>query len=112
MSAPLASVTVTLDGNGNGAGQVGPTVYGLTWHVDNTTTFTSSTASNPTLIVYRNVVTPTAIVDSTYNANQDSSDTITDLGNGEQLIFVWSGGDPGAQATAVVYGTYDDGRSG
>ncbi len=60
--------------------------------------------------MYRGIVTLSNVIDSTSSGNNDTSDQSLTLGTLETLTFVWSGGTPGADAYASIYGTLDTGR--
>lgn len=75
------------------------------WRITNTAISTTST-STTAFKLYRGVVeNPSSLIDiSRFNGNGDSSDTVTELTPGEQLLGVWSGGTSGAMATVTVSG--------
>jgi len=98
------SRSVVLNGSGNGAVALGPTFTGETWHVTNTAVSTSSAAAHPKAQVFLGVPIPGNLRDATYAGDNDSSDTVYDLRAGQILTVVWTGGDPGATATAVLSG--------
>lgn len=104
MSIPVyQSATGTFDANGRATVSIGPTVYGARWNVTRLVVSTTSTAETQ-LRVYRGSEQASRLVDSTYTANQNTSETDVTLGTLETLLFVWTGGDPGAIATAVIEG--------
>lgn len=103
MSYPLQSQTTTLNGAGTGRVEVGPSVYGVTWHVALMVT-SSDSALSPVLKVYRNAVTSPAIVDQTLLGGSDVSPTDLTLTSGQRLVAVWTGGTPGAVATFNIEG--------
>jgi hypothetical protein len=65
----------------------------------------SPLAFEPTAKVYLNIVGDAGFVEGTFSGASDSSDSAYIVGNGEILTCVWSGGDPGANATFRVTGT-------
>lgn len=88
---------------------MGPSVYGSRWNVDRMVVSTTSTAVTK-CDVYRNAVSDANKVDNTRTGNADTSETNLDLNPPDVLIFVWTGGTPGAVATASVAGTLYTGR--
>lgn len=110
MSYPLQTQTVTLDAAGTGRVEVGPSVYGVTWHVTLMVT-TSDSVLSPTLRVYRNTVTDGAIVDQTLLGGGDVSDCDLTLTAGQRLVARWTGGTPGAHATFNIEGEEKRGRA-
>jgi hypothetical protein len=104
LSRPLTAVLAD-DGNGNITGQAsaGPEKYGESWKVTLLTTNTNS-ATETQLRVYRNVVSNTTMIDSTWAANQDTSTCDVTLRAGEKLVFVWSNGTAGANCYANIEG--------
>lgn len=108
--APLGSQFATFDASGRAVVSLGPTVYGSKWNVDRMVVTTQSSAVTK-CFVYRNVEQATALTDSTKTGNADTSETDIDLTPPDKLLFVWSGGTPGAIATAIVSGTLDTGRN-
>lgn len=100
----LQSITDTFDADGIARASTGPTVFGTKWEVTRLVTSTTSVADT-TLKVYLNSETPSALVDSTYLANNDVSETNSImLATLDKLVFVWEGGTPGAVATGIVTG--------
>jgi len=74
------------------------------WHVTYTSIDTTS-ASLSACKVYRNFESPTNFIESSiFNGNSDSSDTEMNLAPGETLLYVWTGGTPGAIATVSIRG--------
>lgn len=78
------------------------------WRVNRTAV--SSTSANLTAVsTYRNTPGPANLIDAAaYSGNGDSSDTAFVLEAGETLTVQWTGGTPGATATATVSGEFED----
>jgi len=87
-------------------------IYGSTWEVDTVQISTDSaqTYGVSQFILYLNSVTPGGIRDSTYVGDGATSETKITMRAGDRLIGVWTGGDPGANATLTVRGTKETGR--
>lgn len=107
--APLTSASAVFDASGKAQVQMGPSVYGSRWNVDRMVV-TSTSTTQTTCAVYRNSVSDQNKVDNTRTGNSDTSETNIDLYPPDVLIFVWSGGDVGTVATAVLAGTLYTGR--
>ena len=58
----------------------------------------------PTLELYRNVQSPTTLLDSTYDASQNASDCDISLGSGEQLLAYFENAQIGSYVTISVTG--------
>ncbi len=107
MRIPLTeSASITLDVDGGGTVVLQPNVYGETWYVKRLAT---SASSNCKLRVYRDIVSDTAKVDSTYSGMNDISDCDIVLGNANKLVFVWTEGDAGGYATIRIDGEKETG---
>jgi hypothetical protein len=106
MTIPIENAAnAVFDINGRAAVSIGPDRANISWKINRlVTSTTSSLTTQPQLRVYRNVETPSALVDSTYAANYDSSETNLLVGTGTRLLFIWTGGAPGATATIVLSG--------
>ena len=92
--------------------QIGPQTFGEKWHITRIVTNTTSTGLNgqSQLRVYRAIESPLTLLDGTYSADQDISDTDISLVTLENLVFVWTNGDNGSEAIGIISGTIDDGR--
>ena len=112
MERPLSvSRSTTFDSTGNASVSMGPATYGEKWTINRMVVSSTCPDTTPTQFrSYRNVVQDSTMMDSTYNGNNDSSDTSISLGTLETIIGVWTQGISGATATMIIYGTYDDGR--
>lgn len=107
-SRPLfAQQMVTLDASGNGTAILRPS--GENWSVSALTVNTSTRTIEASVRVYKNYVGDGYLVDSTISGSSgDTSDTVHQLNDGDSLIVVWSGGDPGANGFAIARGVASD----
>lgn len=96
--------------NGTVEASTGPGKFGEQWDISLITTNTNSVAQAQ-LRVYRGAVADTAMVLSTYSANNDTAggSSIT-VKAGDKLVFVWSNADPGSICTARIEGELISGR--
>lgn len=97
MSVPY-SASGNADANGTVQLRLGPTRGGERWSVRTMTVTNTSSVLAPICRVYRNSVTPTAVVDVTGTGSFDTS-TLSPpilLGTGESLIAEFSGCDVGS----------------
>lgn len=102
-----ASAFALLNSNGDGAAVLQPLTAGETWHVTRMTVQCNSSIANgniPEIRVYRRFISPTTMIDSSYDGNLNTSQCDEFIGNGEQIIAVWTGGDANATGTFVVAG--------
>jgi hypothetical protein len=111
------SATFVSDGAGGSVARaaIGPTVYGTTWHVTAVSTQTTSTQASfgsAQLLVYQDSETPSRYLFGSFSADNDVA-----TGDGEVLLMtlsklsmVWTKGDIGSIATAVLRGTVEDMR--
>jgi hypothetical protein len=115
-SVPLTEYgSITLDGNGNGTIQLGPTRHANVWHPSSTqisTTGSLSTNATPgaTCAIYcGGLVNPVSFVDSTFDVTGAASSVIGGqvVYCGQSVFAVWSGATPSCLATLIVYGTQD-----
>lgn len=65
---------------------------------------TSADTDKTKLRVYRNIVSPGSLLDSTNSANSDVSETSLDLVSPDKLVFVFSDGTAGAVGTVTLTG--------
>lgn len=101
----LKSVTVVLDGNGNGTcPPLGPTSYGETWTLSGVSLQASSNAAEATGSVALN---GSLIGTTTWASTGDTgvAASLVQVMTGQVLTATWAGGDPGAVATMTVLGT-------
>lgn len=105
------SESVTLDGSGNGYVRIRPDGPAETWLPTVVHVSVSSNTSEAQCSIYAGPAqTHQYFVDATFSGSSgDASDRITGKVIGRRQLpyiwAVWSGGDPGAQATAAVTGT-------
>jgi hypothetical protein len=109
MPAPLALYkSVTLDGAGNGQVQLGPVPTYSSWAIERLAVQASGgTGTNQAQCrVYRGDAGAASMEDSTYAGNLDTAEygNPIRLQTGEYLTVAWSGGRPGASATARAVG--------
>jgi len=102
------SATVKLDGSGNGTAQLGPQ-SAVRWEPSLVAiqTVNQSVTTVPACAIYAgSVVTPSTLVDQTYNGQNNSSTKIDGqiLYQGQYVYAVWTGGVPGDTATLRVTG--------
>lgn len=96
-------VSVTLDGSGNGA--VRFQAVGSHIRITNRSVRVSSTTAQATVTTYKGQIGSDYRIDGTNSGSTgDNSTTPIDLFDGESIIVVWEGGDPGATATATFTG--------
>lgn len=100
------SQPVTLDGAGNGTARLSP-AFGQTWHPATTSVKASSAVAEAQCRIYNGTDTTDAnFVDGTRSGSTgDSTDHLRECRAPNSIWAVWTGGDPGAQATLKVYGT-------
>lgn len=99
-------VTVTLDGSGNGTAQLGPRI-GQRWNVTNAAVTIPNAVKVPQASWYAGgAATPGNFVDGTFTGNLDATGRIANftITSGNYVFAVWTGGDPGAQATLSILG--------
>lgn len=101
----LKSVTVVLDGAGNGTcTPLGPTSFGETWQLSGVSLQCSTNASEATGSVYLN---GSLIGTTTWASTGDTgvASSLVQVMTGQVITATWSGGDPGAVGTMTVLGT-------
>lgn len=104
------TINVTLDADGNGQGQLAPNTAREKWTVNfvsvSTTQTIDNSPNNPSMITYRSSPVPGNQLAGTFTALLDTDSQSTySLNINEGLVFVWSGGDPGAVGTVHIEGT-------
>jgi hypothetical protein len=100
---------VTLDATGAGTTQLSPGGAREKWTVNfvavNTTVVTPNSTNVPTMIMYRSAAVAGNQLGGTFSANMDTDSTDTyALNMNEPIVFVWSGGDPGAVGKVHIEG--------
>jgi hypothetical protein len=110
------SISATFKDNGFGGtiatAVTGPSVYGSKWNVTKIRTITNSTQTlgASSLQIYRGTITQSNTFDNTDNADNDTDTCDESFIAGDFLTFVWTNGDIGSVATAVISGTIETGR--
>jgi hypothetical protein len=97
----------TLDVNGNGQAQCGPGLPGVSWQPSSIAVSVSTNVSEAQCSVYLGIGPyPGSLVGATQTGSTgDSTDCSATVWPGQELIAVWTGGDPGSIATMSVFGT-------
>jgi hypothetical protein len=105
------SASVVLDGSGNGTARVGPTGHGQTWHPAVASVRVNTNTLEAQVAIYvGSSATSDNFADATYTGSSgNSSDSVsaTEVRLGSYVWAVWTGGDPGSQATLTVTGSQD-----
>jgi hypothetical protein len=97
-----------LDSNGYGSATVTPNRGTFTVSMSSVSvSFSDGTplAFEPVAKVYLAVVGDSGFVEGSFSGASDTSDSSYVVNQGEPLTCVWTGGDPGANATFRVTGT-------
>lgn len=102
--------TVILNAAGAASTQLSPGGAREKWTINfvavNTTTTILNSTNVPTMIMYRSAAVPGNQLGGTFSANMDTdSSDVYALNMNEPIVFVWSGGDPGAIGTVHIEGT-------
>lgn len=110
--APLRdSAQVALDASGAGQIRLGPGRHGVRWVVRRISVQTSTSTAVPEARIYRGSVGDAAFLSGTFVGSMDTDDGLSEtLSHGEYLTVRWTGGDPGATATATWWGDEITGR--
>jgi hypothetical protein len=102
------TVSVTLDGSGNGTASTGPQITNEAWNVATAAVSVATAAAESVCKTYAGgaVSAGTFIDGTTWGSTGDSTSQFSSpVYPGQQVFAVWAGGDPGAAATLVVQGT-------
>lgn len=102
------SVSVQLDGNGDGVASTGPNITNETWTPATAAVSASSNTNEATAKIYAgSVMAPNTFVDGTTwgSTGDNTSNFAGPIYLGQQIYAQWTGGDPGALATLVITGT-------
>lgn len=104
-----STANVILDANGGATAQLAPGGAREKWTVNfvavNTTSPLPNSTNVPQLIMYRSAAVPGNQLGGTFAANMDTDSTdVYNLNMNEAIVFVWSGGDPGAAGTVHIEG--------
>lgn len=105
-TAKSAEFFVHPDGITRAQLEIGPDRARINWHIERVTTQVSGNQGKQSdLRIYKNSVTPSRLVTSTYTADSNADDAVNlDVRAQEKLIAVWTGADVGAIATLIVLG--------
>ena len=103
------TVTVVLDGSGNGTAKVGPLSARETWTPATVQVYTATNTLEAECAIYAgDSVRSATFRGATLNGSTGDSATLAEkIHVGAQVFAVWSGGDAGTVATLVVTGTKD-----
>jgi len=105
------SASVVLDGSGNGTARVGPTGHGITWHPAVASVRVNTNDNEAQVAIYvGSTATAENFADASYvGSSGNSSDSVAaaEVRLGSYVWAVWTGGDPGSQATLTVTGSQD-----
>lgn len=101
--SPL-SASVVLDGSGNGTVRFAP--VGATWFIDRIAVKVSTRVLEATAYMYQGFIGDQYLISNTLTGSTGDTSTGDNimLTDGQALYVVWSGGDAGATATAIVSG--------
>jgi hypothetical protein len=101
------SASCILDGDGNGTAAAGPGLPGVSWQPSNIAVSASTNISEAQCYLYLGILPiPASLQAATATGSTgDSTGFSATVWPGQQLIAVWSGGDPGATATMAITGT-------
>jgi hypothetical protein len=103
------TLSVTLDGNGNGTVGFSIDNANTEWLVDAVAVSTNQAQTAtpvPTASTYKNTIGPAGAQGGTNSGNFDTGQGTCALFNGDVLYVVWSGGIPGTIATATIGGQF------
>lgn len=101
-----ASASVKLDGSGNGIVRLFPANANERWQIQQTSVRQQgNNVIPPKFFSYVGEPTQNQSIDSTYNGNQDDSNTIIDIPYGSYYSGQWVSGDANATMTVVLRGT-------
>lgn len=110
-TVPLtASVSVVLNGSGNGQVQLGPALPGVAWNPGSCAVLVqpASTTVVSQFLLYNGPAQPGNFIGGSYTGDNNSTGlAIPAMYTGSVLTGVWSGGNPGATATMTLTGTQD-----
>jgi hypothetical protein len=97
------SASVTLDASGNG--MVSFAATGVKLQINYTRVSVTTNTKEAIATIYKGQVGAAYQIEgSMAGSSGDTSDTVFYLNDGERIYIVWTGGDVGAVATAVVTG--------
>lgn len=90
-----------LDANGNGQVTLSPSSSRTVWNVSTIAVSGSSVNSIPSANAYLGSLQ----LGGTWSGTNDADNVGVMVWPGQSIVVKWSGGDPGAAASAYVYGT-------
>lgn len=91
----------TLDSNGSLTLQIGPVIAGEHWVIRR---YPCQATSGVTLDLYRNYISAATNFDHTLKGNNDNGALQQEIQNGEQVIAVWTNGQPNTTVTVTLIG--------
>jgi len=95
--------SVTLDSTGAGTiSAIGPVNHGERWVIQATQTAIPASVAQARLQIFWQGLT--AMVEGTYSANMDNTNTVFELMAGQKLNYVFAGGDAAVIATITLRG--------
>lgn len=99
------SRAVVLNGAGYGTVQFGPDRPNTRWVITRVSVNVSTNTVEPEARIYRSRVSPGLMLSGTFSGSNDTDDGLSEtVFPGDFLIVEWTGGDPGATATAAFFG--------
>lgn len=98
------SVSAVFGANGQVTISAGPTRPGQNWTVRRLSTSVTPKNGGEQVKVYMDNESDSNFLDGSRRASQDTSETAIEVGNLNRLVFVYSGGTPGAIATMHLVG--------
>jgi hypothetical protein len=104
MGSLQKSNTVAANAAGKAVCQVQPLRAFERWRITNLSVSSTSTNLVPTVKLYRNSETPSALIDGSYTGTFNSRSDETFLEVGERLLAVFEGSDVGALCTVTITG--------
>jgi hypothetical protein len=107
-SVPLqVSVSVVLDGSGNGTVQAGPQVAGVSWQPAAAGVLVSPVSTTVVSLfkLYLGQAQPQNFLGGSYTGDNNSAGLAVTLYPGQVITGTWTGGNPGATATLTLSGT-------
>lgn len=84
--------------------RIGPKRSFEDWTIERMTVTSDSSTLIPTLKVYRGQEVNARLIDGTFTGTLDHSDTMLRVRNGEELLFVWTNCDNGAECSVILEG--------
>jgi len=91
----------TLNANGNGSVSLSPSSSRTVWNVTTIAVAGTSVASVPSATASLGSLQ----LGGTWSGTNDADNVSVTVWPGQSIVVTWTGGDPGASASAYVYGT-------